>query len=162
VDAGGAVNTGDLPAGGDALSQAASAYRRLMARFEAVYGPDAYPEWYGGAYIDRHAGLIVNIVEGYEPEDKSLFFQIWDWAGSDQVGFGSARYALADLRNLRDRAVSAVAGLGLTVDCGVNEETNQVVVDLSEAADKALRVLAELDPADDAIQVRVGSAARLE
>lgn len=43
--------------------------------------------------------------------------------------------------------------------CGVNEETNQVELDIPEATDAALRLLAELDPTDDAILVWVGPAA---
>ena len=145
----------------DAPSQeaAVSAYQNLMARFEVEYGRGCYPAWYGGAYIDAHAGLIVNIVEDCEPDDKSLFVQIWDWAGSDQVGFGSAKYSLTALRDLQDRAFDAMTGLGLTAGCGVNEATNQVELELCEADETALRLLAELDPTGDAILVRVGPAA---
>lgn len=153
------VNTGDLPSDATTQEAAVSAYQNLMARFEAEYGAGCYPAWYGGAYIDEYAGLIVNVVEGFEPEDKSLFFQIWDWAGSDQVGFGSARYSLAALRDLQGRAFDAMSGLGLAVGCGVNEETNQVELDISAATGEALRLLAELDPAGDAILVRVGGLA---
>lgn len=95
------VNTGDLPNDAPSQEAAVSAYQNLMARFEVEYGRGCYPAWYGGAYIDAHAGLIVNIVEDCEPDDKSLFVQIWDWAGSDQVGFGSAKYSLTALRTYR-------------------------------------------------------------
>lgn len=76
-----AVNTGDADVPGGAYvdqSEAIMAYQSLMDRFKMDYGPDKYPEWYGGAYIDEHAGLIVNIAEGYEAEDKELCYQIWD------------------------------------------------------------------------------------
>ncbi len=153
------VNTGDLPNDAPSQEAAVSAYQNLMARFEVEYGGGCYPAWYGGAYIDAHAGLIVNIVEDCEPDDKSLFVQIWDWAGSDQVGFGSAKYSLTALRDLQDRAFEAMTGLGLTAGCGVNEATNQVELELCEADETALRLLAELDPTGDAILVRVGPAA---
>ena len=94
-----ALATGDLPNDAPSQEAAVSAYQNLMARFEVEYGRGCYPAWYGGAYIDAHAGLIVNIVEDCEPDDKSLFVQIWDWAGSDQVGFGSAKYSLTALRD---------------------------------------------------------------
>lgn len=81
------------------------------------------------------------------------------WAGSEHVGFGSARYSLSYLRSLQDWAVAAMSGLGLAVGRGVNEETNQVELDIPEATNAALRLLAELDPTDDAILVWVGPAA---
>ena len=65
-----AVNTGEAPElpGGAYVSdqgEAIMAYQNLMDRFKADYGPDKYPEWYGGAYIDERAGLVVNIAQGY-------------------------------------------------------------------------------------------------
>ena len=162
-----AVNTGDLPGGAYVVDipvqeTAAAAYQNLMAQFEKDCGPDKYPEWYGGAYIDENETLVVNIVEGGEPEDKALFLKIQDWAGTDQVSFGNVKYGLGYLRDLQDRAFEAMSELGLAVGCGVNEETGQVELDLSAVTDEALRRLAELDPADDAILVRVGQAAVAE
>ena len=150
-----AVNTGDLPAElpggayvGDApdQSEAIMAYQNLMSRFEQEYGPDSYPEWYGGAYIDEHAGLIVNIAAGYEPEDKELYFQIWDWAGTDRVGFGSSPESLNYLRSLQDKTFTAMCDLGLEPGCGINEETGQLELTLPEVTEEALWKLAELDP----------------
>lgn len=162
-----AVNTGDLPGGAYVVDipvqeVAVMAYQNLMAQFEKDYGPDKYPEWYGGAYIDENETLVVNIVEGGEPEDKALFLKIQDWAGTDQISFGNVKYGLGYLRDLQDRAFEAMSELGLAVGCGVNEETGQVELDLSAVTDEALRLLAELDPADDAILVRVGQAAVAE
>lgn len=160
-----AVNTGEAPEE-DAPSQeeAVMAYQNLMARFAADWGPDAWPEWYGGAYIDEHGGLIVNIVEAYSQgeDDKALCLQIQDWAGSDRVGFGSSRYSLGALRRLQDEAFRAMSELGLAVGCGVNEMTGQVELTLSSVTDEALRRLAELDPADDAILVMTGQAAGVD
>ena len=162
-----AVNTGDLPGGAYVVDipvqeTAAAAYQNLMAQFEKDCGPGSYPEWYGGAYIDENETLVVNIVEGGEPEDKALFLKIQDWAGTDQISFGNVKYGLGYLRDLQDRAFDAMSELGLAVGCGVNEETGQVELDLSAVTDEALRLLAELDPADDAILVRVGQAAVAE
>lgn len=160
-----AVNTGEAPEE-DAPSQeeAVMAYQNLMARFAADWGPDAWPEWYGGAYIDEHGGLIVNIVESYSQgeDEKALCLQIQDWAGSDRVGFGSSRYSLGALRRLQDEAFQAMSELGLAVGCGVNEQTGQVELTLSSVTDEALWRLAELDPADDAILVMTGQAAGVD
>ena len=163
-----AVNTGevldDLPGGayvGEApdQSEAVMAYQNLMTRFEADYGPGRYPEWYGGAYIDAHAGLIVNIVAYYEEQledSKKLSLQIMEWAGSDRLGFGNSALSLNQLRDLQSRTVAAMEELGLPMGCGVNEETGQVELTLPEATEEALWRLAELDPADTAILVLVG------
>lgn len=160
-----AVNTGEapeMPGGayvGDAPDQgeAVMAYQNLMARFEADYGPDRYPEWYGGAYIDEHAGLIVNIVVYYEErlEDKELYLQIQDWAGSDRVGFGSCGLSLNQLKELQNKTNAAMEALGLGFGCGINEEAGQVTLTLYQYSEEALWKLAELDPADTAIDVLI-------
>jgi len=162
AEAGLAVNTGvETAPSGDypdtpGQDKAVSAYQNLMARFEADYGPDAYPEWYGGAFIDRHAGLTVNIVEGLEPEGKELYLQIQNWAGSDRIGFASCKLSLNQLRGLQDKIMTAMEESGIQAGCGVNEETNQVELDLPFVNDDALWKLAELDPAGTAILVRAG------
>lgn len=158
-----AVNTGevtDLPGGAyiggpPDQSGAITAYQNLMAKFEADYGPDRYPEWYGGAYIDEHAGLIVNIADGYEPEGKELFFQIQDWAGSDRIGFGSSRESLNYLRFLQEKVLTAMDSLGIQAGCGINEESGLVELDLPYVTDEILWELARLDPTN-AVLVRAG------
>lgn len=160
-----AVNTGEafeeIPGGafvGDTLGQggAVLAYQNLMAKFETDYGPDRYPDWYGGAYIDEHTGLIVNIVEDCEPEDKELFLDIWDWAGSDKVGFSSSQWSLNQLRVLQSNVMEEMERLGVPAGCGIDEENGRVDLDLPWADDEILWKLAELDPADTAVLVRVG------
>lgn len=144
-----AVNTGeaDVPSGAYVdQGEAIMAYQNLMDRFKADYGPDTYPEWYGGAYIDEHAGLIVNIAAGYEPEDKELFCQIHDWAGSDKVGFGTSCESLNYLRFLQAAVLDAMEEMGLSVGCGINEETGMVELTLPEVNEEALWKLAYLDP----------------
>lgn len=158
------VNTGetDIPGGayiGSApdQSEAVMAYQNLMARFEADYGPGRYPEWYGGAYIDEHAGLIVNIVAYYDEqmEDKELYFQIQDWAGSSRVAFSSSLLSLNQLKELQEETIAAMEALGMQFGCGINEETGQVELTLYRYSEEALWKLAELDPADTAIDVLI-------
>ena len=96
--AGGTGRNEELPGGAlvreDAAAQedAAAAYQNLMARFAADWGPGAYPDWYGGAYIDPSGALIVNLVEAHDSADKTLALQIQDWAGGP-VGFSSVKYS---------------------------------------------------------------------
>ena len=164
------VNTGEepvseLPGGAfvsDApdQSEAIMAYQNLMAQFEADYGPGRYPEWYGGAYIDEYAALVVNITAAYEQESKELARQVQDWAGSGRICFGSSRLSLNELRELQDKVVAAMGGLGLSTGCGVNEETGQVELTLPGITHEALLRLAVLDPEGTAILVIVGEVIR--
>ena len=163
--AGGTGRNEELPGGAlvreDAAAQedAAAAYQNLMARFAADWGPGAYPDWYGGAYIDPSGALIVNLVEAHDSADKTLALQIQDWAGGP-VGFSSVKYSLSHLRRLQEQAFDAMYELGLSVGCGVDEEAGRVVLTLSSVTDEALALLAELDPEDDAILVLAGPFAR--
>lgn len=160
-----AVNTGEAPEmpGGAYVGvdqgEAVTAYQNLMDRFKADYGPDAYPEWYGGAYINQRGELIVNIAQGYEPEDKELYFQIQDWAGSGRVAFGSSRESLNYLRFLQGRALEAMEELGLAAGCGINEETGMVELTIPEAGEEALWKLAELDPTNAILVIVARTAA---
>lgn len=158
-----AVNTGEAEIPGGAYigseqdqSEAIMAYQNLMAKFAADYGRDRYPDWYSGAYIDEHAGLIINIVEAYEPEDKKLFQDIHDWAGSDRVGFGSSQLSMNQLRELQSKVMETMESLGIPAGCGIDEETGRIELDLPWANEEILWKLAELDPGDTAILVRVG------
>ena len=163
--AGGTGRNEELPGGAlvreDAAAQedAAAAYQNLMARFAADWGPGAYPDWYGGAYIDPSGALIVNLVEAHDSADKTLALQIQDWAGGP-VGFSSVKYSLSHLRRLQEQAFDAMYELGLSVGCSVDEEAGRVVLTLSSVTDEALALLAELDPEDDAILVLAGPFAR--
>ena len=158
-----APNTGDLPGGayiGDAPSQeeALNAYEELMDRFDGVY-----PDWYGGAYIDRSGWLVVQLVESKDPADKSLELQVLDWTGSDQVMFSSCKYSLAQLKELMDQ-LNALPGQDMKfrdvmAGWGINEEANRIELTLTQVYDPILVVLAELDPDDDAIYVQVGQRA---
>lgn len=158
-----APNTGDLPGGayiGDAPSQeeALNAYEELMDRFDGVY-----PDWYGGAYIDRSGWLVVQLVESKDPADKSLELQVLDWTGSDTVMFSSCKYSLAQLSELMDR-LNALPDSNpecgdVMADWGINAEANRIDLTLTQVNNSILVVLAELDPEDDMILVQVGQRA---
>ena len=154
-----APNTGDLPGGayiGDAPSQeeAVNAYQKLMDRFDGVY-----PDWYGGAYIDSSGWLVVQLVEDKDPGDKTLELQVLDWTGSDSVMFSSCKYSLAYLHDLQDKVVDAMQELDLFSSCGADEESNRLDLTLTSVTDRALILLAQLDPDDDAIFVQAGQRA---
>ena len=161
-----APNTGDLPGGayiGDAPSQeeALNAYEELMDRFNGVY-----PDWYGGAYIDSSGWLVVQLVEDKDPADKSLELQVLDWTGSDQVMFSSCKYSLAQLKELMDQ-LNALPDEDpvcrqVMAGWGIDEEANRIELTLTQVYEPILAILAELDPDDDAICVKVGQRASVD
>ena len=158
-----APNTGDLPGGayiGDAPSQeeALNAYEELMDRFNGTY-----PDWYGGAYLDRSGRLVVQLVEDKDPGDKTLELQVLDWTGSDSVMFSSCKYSRAQLSELMDR-LNALPDSNpecgdVMAGWGINEEANRIDLTLTQVNNSILVVLAELDPEDDMILVQVGQRA---
>ena len=157
-----APNTGDLPGGayvGDVPVQVgAEDYQKLMEHFNG-----AYPDWYGGAYLDQSGRLVVQLVEDKDPGDKSLELQVLDWTGSDTVMFSSCKYSLAQLSELMDR-LNALPDSNpecgdVMAGWGINEEANRIELTLTEVNNSILVVLAELDPEDDMILVQVGQRA---
>ncbi len=164
--AGPAPNTGviDVPTGTieDApvgSEEAVAAYQTLMARFQADYGEDKYPEWYGGSYLQGDS-LIVNIVHRFDTADKEFFLSIQDMAGSDRVGFGGVKYSYSHLRELQKQVDGRLGEMGLSFVSAIDEERGQLRLSLSEKSDEALKFLAEIDPEDDAIAVHVGEQAK--
>lgn len=150
-----APNTGDLPSGDVPVQEGAEDYQMLMARFNGVL-----PDWYGGAYLDTAGRLVVLLVEGEDPGDKSLELQVQEWTGSGRVRFGSARYSLNHLKGLMDR-LNRLPDVNLKyadvmAGWGIDEENNRIELTLTQAYEPLLSVLAELDPEDDAIYVQVG------
>lgn len=146
--------------GGDVAVQeeAVAAYQNLMAYFQETCGPDGYPDWYGGSYIQGEI-LIVNIVEEFEPADKEFFLEIQGWAKSGSVGFGNVKYSYAYLRQLQDQVDQELLARGLAVGSGVNQTTGMLEVSLPEANEEALALLAQLDPDGETILVEVGVTA---
>lgn len=140
--------------------QALAQFAALMDRFEAEYGLGQYPEWYGGAWLDNRfddyvARLVVAVVEEYD--SKELCIQIQDWAGGDVI-FTTHKYSLSFLRDLQEQVVGEMNRLGLFAGCGVDQELGRLELTLTDVTDEALILLAKLDPADDAIDVKVGAA----
>ena len=157
-----APNTGDLPGGayvGDVPVQVgAEDYQKLMEHFNG-----AYPDWYGGAYLDQSGRLVVQLVEDKDPGDKSLELQVLDWTGSDTVMFSSCKYSLAQLSELMDR-LNALPDSNpecgdVMAGWGINEEANRIELTLTQVNNSILVVLAKLDPEDDMILVQVGQRA---
>lgn len=131
---------------------AVNAYQALMEHMG-----DELPAWYGGAYIDDRGILNILLVSGEDSGDKTLELQVLEWTGEGPVAFGSAQHSLAGLRSLQDKAAE-LAG-ELLVGCGVNQETNQLELDVTEVTDELLAQLAQLDPEEDLIMVRVSQRA---
>lgn len=158
-----APNTGDLPGGayiGDApVPEASQAQDKLYPHVRSN------PDWYGGMYIDDTGTLVVCLVEGEDPGDKSLELQVLEWTGSDRVVFTDVKYSLAHLDKLMDRLNHLPEDpkcYDVMASWARDERNNRVVVTLTEANDYILSLLAELDPDDDAIYVQVGQRATFD
>ena len=152
------VNTGDLPGGDVPVQVGTGDYQRLMAHFNGKL-----PDWYGGGYLDETGRLVVLLVESEDPGDKSLELQVQEWAGSDSVEFGSAKYSLHYLKGLMDELNrlpdTDLKYADVMAGWGIDEENNRIELTLTQAYEPLLSVLAELDPDDDAIYVQVGQRA---
>ena len=141
-----------------AQQEALDAYQHLISRFEAEYGPGAYPDWYGGAYITGGTHLIVNIPHRIDEQqtDKSLYLRIQDWAESKAVGFGGVKYSLNELLALQAQVTALPELLALpNWGCGIDQQDGQVTLYLPTADQALFAALAGLYPADDAIRVSV-------
>ena len=149
--------------GADATVQeeGALAYENLMGYFVENYGEDNYPDWYGGSYLESNGHLTINVVlsEANGADDKELYIQIMEWAGSQQVVFSDVKYSLMFLRNLQ-KQVESLPELKLisSWECSVNVESGQVELTIPQADEALLVALAKLDPEDDAILVQVCEA----
>lgn len=151
---------GDIPVDEAAADQ----YDRLLQGLGGVDGrePAAYPDWFAGAWID-HGGtseapawLTVAIVAGsHTPE---LEAEITGWCGGGVV-FQDAKYSRNFLDGLMEQVVPLLDGTGLNCGIGVDVIANCLGVDLysngQTIPDSILAKLAKLDPAGDAIRVRL-------
>lgn len=149
-----APNTGDLPGGayiGDAPAQpAADAYQLLMAHFG-----DTLPDWYGGAYVDGGT-LMVLLVEGKDPADKSLELEVLEAVGNVPVAFTDVKYSLTELQRMNGELLDLLDGSGTRASWGIYEDQNRIVLDVPEPlSDDLLASIAKIDPEDDAILIRV-------
>jgi hypothetical protein len=119
-------------------------------------GEHTYPDWFAGAWFEDGI-LTVGIVD--ELRTSELEIEIKSWVQTD-IAFQNAKYSYTYLNALMEKTVTHLEGTGLTCGVGVDVIANRLGVDLynEEAAPgfkKVLAELAELDPAGDAIQVRV-------
>ena len=136
---------------------AATQYGRLLQGM-GVRGDEehAYPDWFAGAWFEDGM-LTVGIVD--ELRTPELEMEIKGWVQTD-IAFQGAKYSYTCLNALMEKTVARIEGAGLTCGVGVDVTANRLGVDLynEETAPefkKVLAALAELDPAGDAIQVRV-------
>lgn len=136
---------------------AATQYDRLLQGMGARgNGEIVYPDWFAGAWFEDGI-LTVGIVD--ELRTPELEMEIKGWVQTD-IAFQDAKYSYTCLDALMEKTVARIEGAGLTCGVGVDVTANRLRVDLynEETAPefkKVLAALAELDPAGDAIQVRV-------
>ena len=136
---------------------AATQYDRLLQGMGARgNGEIVYPDWFAGAWFEDGI-LTVGIVD--ELRTPELEMEIKGWVQTD-IAFQGAKYSYTYLDALMEKTVARIEGAGLTCGVGVDVTANRLGVDLynEETAPefkKVLAALAELDPAGDAIQVRV-------
>ncbi len=144
--------------------KAAAQYQGLLQGLggQGGYEPEAYPGWYGGAWIDNsfypEAKLAVAIVDGFRTDE--LEARIEEWCGGEVV-FKDTKYALAYLYALQDSVTDALTGGNDALSCGIGVDVmeNCLGVDIySDGKDVPKEVLAKLaqfDPDGDAIRVRL-------
>ena len=136
---------------------AATQYDRLLQGMGVSgSGEPVYPDWFAGAWF-KEGELKVGIVD--ELRTPELEMEIKGWVQTD-IAFQGAKYSYTYLNALMEKTTARLEGTGLTCGAGVDVIANRLGVDLynEETAPgfkKALAALAELDPAGDAIQVRV-------
>lgn len=147
---------GDL-SGAPTDKAAATQYDRLLQGMGVRGdGEPVYPDWFAGAWFDD-GKLTVGIVDGFRTPELEM--EIKGWIQTD-ITFQGAKYSYTYLDALMEKTVARIEGTGLTCGVGVDVTANRLGVDLynEEATPefkKVLAALAELDPAGDAIQVRV-------
>lgn len=142
---------------------AADQYDRLL-RGMGMHGEGAasYPDWFAGAWID-HGGapgtpawLTVAIVDGFRTPEREAEITGWVQGG---VTFRDAKYSHNFLDGLMEQVVPLLDGTGLNCGVGVDVTANCLGVDLysngQTIPDSILARLAQLDPAGDAIRVRL-------
>lgn len=149
------------PSSGEATAQ----YGRLLQRMGGVEGrgPDTYPDWFGGAWLDSDwpdnvSRLTVAIVDGFRT--RSLEEDVKSWCGgTGDVLFTGAKYSQNYLNGLMD-GISRIfeeQNVRISSVYGVYVMDNYLGLDFFGAVptDETLAALAELDPEGDAIRVQV-------
>ncbi len=144
--------------------KAAAQYQGLLQGLggQGGYEPEAYPGWYGGAWIDNsfypEAKLAVALVDGFRTDE--LEAQIEEWCGGEVV-FKDVKYSRSYLDQLMEpiSQVLEEADMDLLCGFGVDVMENCLGVDIhSDGKDipkEVLAKLAQFDPDGDAIRVRL-------
>lgn len=147
-----------------AQEKAAAQYQGLLQGLggQGGYEPEAYPGWYGGAWIDNsfypEAKLAVAIVDGFRTDE--LEARIEEWCGGEVV-FKDVKYSRSYLDQLMEpiSQVLEEADMDLLCGFGVDVMENCLGVDIhSDGKDipkEVLAKLAQFDPDGDAIRVRL-------
>ena len=147
-----------------AQEKAAAQYQGLLQGLggQGGYEPEAYPGWYGGAWIDNsfypEAKLAVALVDGFRTDE--LEAQIEEWCGGEVV-FKDVKYSRSYLDQLMEpiSQVLEEADMDLLCGFGVDVMENCLGVDIhSDGKDipkEVLAKLAQLDPDGGAIRVRL-------
>lgn len=142
--------------------EASNQYDRLL-RGMGMHGEGAasYPDWFAGAWIDgseypEAARLTVAIVDGFRTPEREA--EILGWVQGD-VTFQDAKYSHNFLDGLMEQVAPLLDGSGLNCGVGVDVMANCLGVDLyrngQTIPNSILAQLAQLDPAGDAIRVRL-------
>ena len=158
----GGEQSGDAP-----VQEGAYYYERLMQGMGVPTdgSPAAYPEWFGGAWLEGEQGelLAVGIVE--KDRTPELEAQIRDWTG-EAVVLHSVKYS----QNYLDGLMEGIRRVFEELDCRISSVYGVYVMDnylgmefYGEApADEVLAALAELDPEGDAIRIQVFLNGRID
>lgn len=147
-----------------AQEKAAAQYQGLLQGLggQGGYEPEAYPGWYGGAWIDNsfypEAKLAVALVDGFRTDELEV--RIEEWCGGEVV-FKDVKYSRSYLDQLMEpiSQVLEEADMDLLCGFGVDVMENCLGVDIhSDGKDipkEVLAKLAQLDPDGGAIRVRL-------
>lgn len=156
---------------GDGQPYDVSAQWRAVAQYQGLLQgmggqgggePEPYPGWYGGAWIDDTGDrLAVAIVDGFHTGE--LEAQIEEWCGGEVVFVQDMKYSYAHLLNLNDQVLQALLESLNQNDVwsAFSSMSPDIMANCLDVgfcgtpSDAALAFLARLDPAGDAIRVRV-------
>ena len=142
--------------------KAAAQYQGLLQGLggQGGYEPEAYPGWYGGAWIDNsfypEAKLAVALVDGFHT--RALEARIEEWCGGEVVFVQDMKYSYAHLLSLHDQILQVWPednAWSTLTSIVTDMKANCLEVGFSGIpSDTALAFLAQLDPDGDAIQVQ--------
>lgn len=134
----------DAPA--DEQEDANVALENLLNSFEATRtratGKYAYPDYYGGAYIDDNGKLVVYITKGFENNTRSAVTRA---SGTDNVTFRTGNYSYRELNEVMDVIDSKVFTNGIfanlypnVVSACIDDVNNCIRVNLLDVSASAI------------------------